>query len=410
MLSVLAFLSLLPGVSADPLPKRLPVTAIVTEYRQNSHADLLVGRLLQTTTLDGQGARLSLDLAALYTDQVPANDKSRKLAAEYKFPVYDSIRGALTLGTDRLAVDGVLLIAEHGQYPESPLGQFQFPKRRFFEQIVETFRQSKRVVPVFLDKHLADTWQDGKRIYDTARALQIPLMAGSSVPLTRRDPPVDVRRGAGLKQIVAVSYHRLDSYGIHALEIVQSLAERRAGDETGVVAVQCFQDAAVWDAEARGVYDAKLLAAIFERLKDNRVPAGKTPRDVVPHPVLWVIDYADGLRSCILTLQGAVAEWAAAWRYADDSVESTLFAMQDLRPFIHFAWQMQGVDEFMHTGRPPWPLERTLMTTGLLDALLTSQHEQSRRVETKHLQFSYRSEWNWKQPPAPPPSRPLDGE
>lgn len=409
-LSLLTVLVVPPASAADRPEKRLRLAGLTTEYRHNSHADLLIGRLFQTQTLDGKGERLNLELASLFTDQVPEIDTSRKLAAEYKFPIYDSIDQALTLGTGKLAVDGILLIAEHGKYPESPLGQFQFPKRRFFEQVVETSKRSGRVVPVFLDKHLADTWRDAKWIYDTARELKIPLMAGSSVPLTRRYPPADVRRGAKIKQIVALSYHRLDSYGIHALENVQSLAERRAGDETGVVAVQCFVGDAVWEGEAHGAYDAGLLASAFAVLRDRRVPAGKKPRDLVPEPVLWVIDYADGLRGCVFTLQGAVAEWSAAWRYDDNSVESALFATQEWRPFMHFGWQMQGVDEFMHTGRSPWPLERTLLTTGLLDALLTSMHENSRRVETKHLQFGYRSEWNWKQPPEPPPDRPLEAQ
>ena len=168
------------------------VAAVTTVYYHNSHADVIVSRLLQTDTLDGKGQDSPLELASLYTDQKPANDISRMLAASHRFPIYDSIAGALTLGGDTLAVDGVLLVAEHGDYPASPTGNHQYPKRRFWDEILRVFRASGRVVPVFIDKHLADNWDDAKHIYDTARELKIPLMAGSSVPLTWRHPPADV--------------------------------------------------------------------------------------------------------------------------------------------------------------------------------------------------------------------------
>src|SRR3989441_7643650 len=159
------------------------VAAIVTVYRHNSHADVIVSRLLQTDTLDGKGKDSPLKLASLYTDQKPEQDISRLLAASHRFRMSDMIEDALTLGTGRLAVDGVLLIAEHGEYPKSPVGNTQYPKRRFWEETLKVFRASGRVVPVFIDKHLADNWQDAKFIYDSAQDLKIPLMAGSSLPV-----------------------------------------------------------------------------------------------------------------------------------------------------------------------------------------------------------------------------------
>src|SRR2546425_866416 len=161
---------------AGPLPAK-KMAAIVTVYHHNSHADLIVSRLLQTDTLDGKGKDSPLKLVSLYTDQRPEKDISRLLAASHRFRLSETIQDALTLGTGRLAVDGVLLIAEHGEYPKSAVGNTQYPKRRFWEETLKVFRASGRVVPVFIDKHLADNWQDAKFIYDSARELKIPLMA-----------------------------------------------------------------------------------------------------------------------------------------------------------------------------------------------------------------------------------------
>jgi hypothetical protein len=301
-------------------------------------------------------------------------------------------------------------VAEHGDYPESDTGQIVYPKRRMFAEIAAAIERAGRPVPVFLDKHLADNWEDARWIHDTARRLKIPLMAGSSLPVLWRHPPADVRRGARLEEIAAVSYHRLDAYGFHALEMVQCLAERRAGGETGVKAVQCLSGAAVWEAGKRGAFDRSLLEAALGRLKSPRLPEGKRLEDFVPEPVLFAIEYADGLRANIFTLNHAVGEWAAAWRYAGDpAVESTLFWTQEARPLMHFTCLLLGIEKLILTGRPPWPVERTLLTTGLLDALLRSRRDGGRRIETPELRFSYESEWSWQEPPEPPPGRPLDG-
>lgn len=174
------------------------IAAVVTEYRHNAHADVIVSRLLLTDTLDGMGRDLPLKLVSLYTDQKPSDDISRLLAASHRFSIKSRIADALTLGTGRLAVNGVLLVAEHGAYPFSATGNHQYPKRRFWDETIGVFRRSGKVVPVFIDKHLSDNWTDAKHIYDTARELKVPLMAGSSVPGTWRHPPADVERGEAL--------------------------------------------------------------------------------------------------------------------------------------------------------------------------------------------------------------------
>jgi hypothetical protein len=385
------------------------VAAIVTVYRHNSHADVIVSRLLRTDTLDDKGKYSPLKLVSLYTDQFPANDLSRRYAAQYGFRMSATIEDALTLGTGRLAVDGVLLIAEHGDYPKSPTGNTQYPKRRFWEEVLKVFRASNRVVPVFVDKHLADNWSDAKFIYDTARELKVPLMAGSSLPTTWRRPPVDVPRGARLREIVALTYHTTDAYGFHALEFVQALAEQRRGGETGIKAVQTISGDAVWRAFDEKAFDVELFDAAMQRLSKPRDRAEL--RKLVSQPRLFRIEHTDGLRAHVLELNGAVGEWSAAWRYADNNrIDSTLFWTQEGRPAMHFTWLLHGIEQMMLTGKPAWNVERTLLSSGALDALLISLQEKDRRVETPYLMLSYEPIWHWKEPPPPPPMRPWSEE
>jgi hypothetical protein len=402
-----AFLAGCAGLALPP-PKR--IAAIVTEYRHNSHADVIVGRLVESHTLDGKGEFPNLKLVSLYTDQVPANDTSRALMKQHGVPIYDKIEDALTLGTGKLAVDGVLLVAEHGKYPRNETGNVIWPKRRMFEAITKVFRDSKASVPVFCDKHLADNWGDVKWFHQTARELKVPLMAGSSLPVLWRKPPVDVKRDAKLTQMVAISYHTLDAYGFHAIEMVQCLAERRAAGETGVRQVRCLAGDAVWEAVADGVIDEELLQAAVVPLDLSPVKRlKKSLVELAKKPTAMIIDYRDGFRASILTLNGAANEWSVAWGEGGD-IKATLFWTQEARPFMHFTHLVKGIETMFHSGKPTWPAERTLYTSAILDAALISLKRGGVKVSTPYLDIPYRSSWNWRQPPPPPAGRPIHGK
>ncbi len=393
------------AVAADAKPKK--IAAAVTVYTLNSHADVIVSRLFQGHGLDGKSARPNLDLISLYVDQTSEKDLSRTFAQRYGFRLSTTVADALTLGTGKLAVDGVLLIGEHGKYPENEKGQALYPRRRFFEETVKIFQQSGSVVPVFTDKHLAASWDDAKWMYDTAAKLKIPLMAGSSLPVLWRRPPLEIERGTKLTEIVAVSYHTLDGYGFHAMEMVQCLAERRGKGETGLAAVQCLEGPPVWKAGEQGRFDRRLLEAAITRLE--RKGYKDRIEDAVKTPVGFFLEYKDGLRATILTLNNAVGEWAVAWR-ADGKPEpqATLFWTQEARPMGHFRFLVEGIEKMFHTGKPTWPVERTLLTTGALDALLTSKQRGGTRIETPQLAIAYQPTFEWKEPPPSPPGRPFD--
>jgi hypothetical protein len=397
-----------PAFAQEKLPR---VAVVTTVWRHNSHADVIASRLVQGNTLDGQGEFPRLKLVSAYVDQFPANDMSRRLAKEHGFTLYDTVARALTLGGDKLAVDGVLLICEHGEYPRSASGSIEYPKRRLFGEIIQVFERLNRVVPVFSDKHFEDDWADIDWFYREAQRLKIPLMAGSSLPTLWRYPEADVERGRPVKEIVATSYGGFDAYGFHALEVVQCLAEqRKQGDawgETGVKQVRCLEGDAVWQAARDGLFDRKLLDEAITRLQ-KPLPEGKTIEQV-GKPTLYVVDYRDGLRASILWAS-PINEWTVAWRYADGQTQSTCFWTQEGRPYMHFTYLLKGAEQMIHTGQPAWPAERTLLTSGVLDAVLQSRSRGGEIIATPHLGIAYQPKWRWQMPPPPPPTRPSAGQ
>lgn len=387
------------GVLADEPPQaqgRKKVALLIADWMHNSHPDVLFTRIFQTYARDGKGLPSQLEVASVYRDLPTERDLTAQYAQEHGFRIVANVEEALTLGTGTLAVDGVLLSTEWAAYPESDTGQIIYPHRRMFEACVKVFKESGRVVPVFIDKHLADTHEDSQWIYDTAKEMKIPLMAGSSVPLCMLEAEAAVDEQSELKEIVGVSYHTLTTYGFHGLEMTQALAECRKGGETGVRQVRCLTGEDVWNAAGQE-YDPDLLAAALEKVGAN-VPEGKTLADVVPEPILFVIDYADGLRVNLFTLNGAVAGWSAAWRYGDGRRAATLLASEAQHQRIRFDWQMKGVEDMVLSGKPAWPAERTLLSSGVLDACLISKRDGGGVLPTPFLMISYEKDLTWRPP------------
>jgi hypothetical protein len=382
------------------------IAAIVTEYRKKSHAQGIVDRLLDGYGWEGRHHRPALDIVALYVDQKPDGDLRAERAKRHSnLKVCPTIAQSLCLGSDALNVDGVLLIAEHGRYPRNEKGQYLYPRYEFFQQVVQVFRRSGRSVPVFNDKHLSWNFDWAREMVEESRAMGFPLMAGSSLPVTWRLPAVDLPLGSAVTEAVCVAYGGVDSYDFHGLETIQCLVERRKGGETGVAAVQALRGNAVWKALQSGSWqqggcDLDLFEACLCRSFTLTSPRkgygnaypdlGQIPR-LVQDPVMYRVEYVDGLNATLLILGGLVHDFTVALRLPGETKPlSTQMNLPGLSPgqtlSNFFNPLAHHIEAFLTTGRPPYPVERTLLTTGVLAAAVNSLHEGQKRLETPSLQ------------------------
>ena len=161
------FVGLALASAAPPTGEaRKKIAALSTAYHVRSHSDNFITRFLEGYWINEKFYEPPCDIVSLYLDQIHPADIGQRLSAAYGFPVVKSIEQALTLGTGRLAVDGVLLVAEHGDYPHNEKNQQLYPRFEFFEQVVAVFRKSGRSCPVFVDKHLSYDWKKARRMYD----------------------------------------------------------------------------------------------------------------------------------------------------------------------------------------------------------------------------------------------------
>ena len=388
--------------------RRLPVAAVVSVYTPSSHADVIVGKILEGYQQDG-GRGPDLEVVSVFTDQVPAEDMSREKAVKHGFRISPTIRDALTLGSDQLQVAGVLCIGEHGDYPRTPdTEQKMYPRRRFFDEVVDVFRDCGEVVPVFNDKHLGYRWEDATAMVETARQLEIPFLAGSSLPVAWRMPALELPRDCEIEAALTIGYGGFEDYGFHALEAHQCLLERRGGGETGVAAVRTVRGDMIRKSELAGDWSPELFAAARRQMPS--APEDTLAWKPSSEAAAYLIEHRDGLRSAVVMANGLAGHFSTALliRGRTEPV-GTWFKLQEGPPFGHFAYLVRAIEETFHTGKSAYPVERTLLTTGILDRVMHSLASEGQRFETPELAVNYAAaEWPFANQPDSPLHLPND--
>lgn len=359
------------------------VACIATTYHRYSHADNIITRFMEGYSIVGKSFPPPCKVASLYVEQVGDTDIGRPLAKRWNIPLASSIGDALTLGKGKLAVDGVVIVAEHGEYPTNEKGQKLYPRRKYFEEVVKVFRDSKRSVPVFNDKHLAWSWKDAKWMVDQSRELGFPMMAGSSVPVTWRRPDLQPKVGVEWDRCLSVGYGHFEVYGFHTLEALQVMTERRKGGETGVKAVQCLEGKDAWEAAKAGKWDRGLLEAAVAKAPTR----GKLDDDT--EALVYLIDYRDGLQAAAYLSPKHCHEFAFAGKEKGRSELSACWYELPKPQRDHFSFLTGHAAQMMVTGKAVYPVERTLLTTGMLDFLLDSKIKGHQRIETPELDVAY---------------------
>ena len=402
---------LLVSMAAAPIvlraqrrPGRPKLSAICTTYFKYSHAQHIVDRFLEGYGWNGTWHHPPMDLVSIYIDQIGENDVSKSRLQQFPtMKLYPTVAEALTLGGSKLAVDGVILIGEHGRYPRNEKGQTKYPRYEFFKQIVKVFEDSGRSVPVFNDKHLSWNWDWSKEMYDTSRRMGFPLMAGSSLPVTWRTPSLEMPLGSRVREAMCICYGGVDSYDFHGLETLQCMVERRRGGETGVKWVQAYCGENFWKAHQEGVWPKDLFEASLCRshtLKPVRagfnhvMPSVDEMRTLVKDPVAYRYEHQDGLMCTMILLHGLIEDFNFAARLDG---QQSIFSTQMYLPMPpgrttlanFFSPLVNNFEQMYLTGKETYPAERTLLTTGLTAAGVESLFKQQARYETPHLAITY---------------------
>ena len=386
------------------MEKRPKIAAIATIYHKYSHTQHIVDRFLEGYGWNSRHHHPPMDLVSLFVEQVKDNDLSRERLERFpSMKGYPTIAEALTLGGEELAVDGVLIIGEHGEYPANEKGQRLYPRYEHFMQIAEVYEKSGRGVPIFNDKHLSWNWEWAREMYDISQSMGFAFMAGSSLPVTWRTPSIDMPLGVPVSEAVCVGYGGVDSYDFHALETLQCMVERREGGESGVKWLQAYRGDAFWEAHHTELWSRELFEATLCRSHtltpsrqgfNNPFPNLDELKEIVKDPIAYQYEHNDGLKSTMILMNGLVQDFNfAAYIGAGSEILSTqmYLPMPPARTTLanFFSPLVNNIEKMFLTGEATYPVERTLLTTGLVAAGVDSIFADGTRQETPHLDIAY---------------------
>ncbi len=376
--------------------KRPRIACVVTYWAApGSHADWIITKLLDGYWWKGAHVDSRVDVVSAYIHQLELSGLGRKVCAAKRIPIFDKVSDALTLGGEELAVDGVVLVGEHGVYHSNLKGQTYYPRWWLYQQIIRVFEQSKRSVPVFNDKHLSNSWDEAKWMFDKSRELDFPLYGGSSIPFYYRKPEIEIDADTPIKTSVVAGGSRDDGGLFHAIDVLQCFVERRKGGETGIEAVQCIHGPEVWKWTDRNPWAGNLLGAVEKRFD---MKPGQFREPSRRGPSVTIVDYRDGTKAAVFGVRGA------GWTYAGEiegQKDPTIISMLDWPgPYAQYhaanAFE-HWLIEMMLTRKEPYNAERLLLSTGIVSFNMESNWENGRysevgrRVETPFMNMTYRS-------------------
>jgi len=392
-----------PKLRAAP-PQRKKIAFLGTEVRVHSHAQHFLDRLALGYSWRGQWHTPRVAIASVFIDQFPPGDLAHERIKRYGLRLFPTIADALTLGGEQLAVDGVVIIGEHGDYPTNEKGQRLYPRYEWFKEVVNVFEANRRAVPVFNDKHLSTTWVRCKEMVDDSKRLGFPFLAGSSLPVTWRLPPVEVPHGAPLVESVCVGYGGVDSYDFHGLETAQCMSERRRGGEVGIRSVHAVRGAPMWEMLAAPQRETtrRLLAAALRRSHTLPVKDGYVEEPIsvewaqrtLPDTLAYFIEHRDGFRTTLFLtgihdfnyagLRGDNGDIISCQMYLPMPGHSATTA-----DFFHPL--VRHIETLVLENRAPYPIERTLLTSGMTLAAVESIHKGHVLVNTPEMNVAYQS-------------------
>ena len=383
---------------------RKKVAFLGTEVRTHSHAQHFLDRMTLGYNWEGEWLAPRVDIASIYIEQAPEGDLTPGRVARHKLRQFPTIEEALTLGGSQLAVDGVVIIAEHGKYPKNEKGQTLYPRYEFFKKVVKIFEQSGRSVPVFNDKHLSTTWARCQEMVDDSRRLDFPFLAGSSLPVTWRLPQVEMPLDTPLVESVCVGYGGIDSYDFHGLETAQCMSERRLNGEHGIRQVHALKGEALWKvlADENRETTRRLMVAALNCSHNLPVVTGypsdrvtfEWARTTFPDMIGYLIEHVDGFRTTLFL--AAIRDFNYAGLRADNNkvVSCQMYLPmpgQSATTADFFNPLTRHIEELFINRATNYPVERTLLTSGMVIAAVDSLHQGQVPIETPEMRVTYKA-------------------
>jgi hypothetical protein len=308
MASLAALTGIAPDAVAQTAQRRPRIACLVSYWGlPTSHADWIVNKLIDGYWWKGGHTPSRVDVVSVYIHQFDTSLLGQKVCKAKNIPIFKTVGEAVTLGGQELAVDGVVIVCEHGNYPTDLKGHWLLPRWWIYQQVIRVFEQSKRSVPVFNDKHLSYNWDDAKWMFDKSRELNFSLSGGSSIPLYFRKPEIDLAADMPIRNSIVVGAAPDEGAIFHCIDVLQSFVDRRKGGETGVKSVQSIRGPETWKWVEQNPWANNLLEAVRKNFDLKPGHFQESTRSNV-----CIVEYNDGTKAAVISGAGV------GWTYAGE--------------------------------------------------------------------------------------------
>ncbi|WP_263382478.1 hypothetical protein [Granulicella arctica] len=394
MAGLTALTSTAVGAVQQTQQRRPRIACLVSFWgAPGSHADWIIDKLMDGYWWKGAHTPSQVDVVSVYINQLDTSLLGQKVCKSKNIPIFKTVSEAVTLGGKELAVDGVVIVAEHGNYPTNIKGQWMLPRWWIYQQVIRVFEQSKRSVPIFNDKHLSYSWDEARWMYDKSRELGFPLTGGSSIPTYFRKPEIELAIDTPIKNSIVVGDTADEGALFHCVDVLQAFVDRRKNGETGIKSVQCIRGTETWKWVERNSWASNLLEAVRTNfaLKPGYFQEGRSPN-------VCIVDYNDGTKAAVLS--GSGVGWTYAGEIAGQKDPTIVSMLGWPGPFsqyhasnAHSHWLI----EMMVSKKEPFNAERLLLSTGIVSYNMDScwdnglYSEVGRRIETPFMNMKYHS-------------------
>ena len=390
------------ALAGEASTRKKRIAFLGTDVYQHSHAQHFLDRFSMGYAMHGVWREPEVELASVYLDQFNERDLGRARLTKYGLHQAESIEDALTLGGGQLAVDGVIIIGEHGNYPKNEKGQKLYPRYDWFRRTCEVFRESGRSVPVFNDKHLSTSWDECLEMVELSRELEFPFYAGSSLPVTWRLPEFELPLDTPMLESVCVAYGGVDSYDFHALETAQCISERRAGGEVGVRSVQAAKGDKLWSILGDRDVTRQLFVSALCRSHSLPVETGYPSGPItyewakknLPNTIGYFVQHLDGFWTSIFLTGIRDFNYAGMRSDTNEIVGCQMMLPMPGRNATtadFFNPLSRQVERMFVDGTTAYPVERTLLTSGMVIGGVESLFADQTLFETDSMDIAYKA-------------------
>ena len=392
---IAALTAISPNAVAQTPQKRPRIACLVSYWGlPTSHADWIINKLLDGYWWHGAFTPSRVEVVSVYLHQFDTSLLGQKVCRAKNVPIFKTVGEAVTLGGSELAVDGVVIVCEHGNYPTDLKGHWLLPRWWIYSQVMKVFERSQRSVPVFNDKHLSYNWDDAKWMFDKSRELRFPLSGGSSIPVYFRTPAIELAPETPITHSMVVGDAADEGATFHCVDVLQAFADRRKGGETGVRSVQSIRGPETWQWVERTPWAGSLLEAIRKQFD---LQPGHFQQEKQAN--LCLVEYNDGTYGAVLTGTGVGWTWAGEIAgQKDPTIISMLGWPGPVSQYHASNAHEHWITEMMLTRREPFHAERLLLSTGIVNHYMDSNWENGRysavgrRIETPFMNMTYHSE------------------